>query len=130
MELGLPGQRCDLHRSGADRNAGPRAGQQLAASEYGGNHQWRRRDQNLQTHHDMPPARPSPEDTLGAYGWRSVNKTRYRRVDAPRDRLRVFRSGQAIWIRLRGNKASGFWSRIRIPAHWFKSGKFFTGWRP
>src|SRR5664279_4417067 len=34
----------------------------------------------LQTQHDTPPTRPRPAKRR-AYGWRSVNKTRYRRVD-------------------------------------------------
>ena len=50
MRLGLPGQRGDLHRALADRDAGARAGQQIAAREHGGNQQRNSRGQNLQTH--------------------------------------------------------------------------------
>ena len=39
VKLGLPGHRGDLDRGLADRDAGPRPGQQLAAREHGGNEQ-------------------------------------------------------------------------------------------
>jgi hypothetical protein len=52
MGLRLPGQRGELDRSLADRDAGPRAGQDIAAREHGGNQQRKGRGQDLQTQHD------------------------------------------------------------------------------
>src|ERR1700687_390792 len=79
MKLGLPGQVRDLDRGLADGDTGPRARQQLAAREHRGNDQWNSRRQNLETQHDTL-ARRKPV-IRRAYGWQSVNKTRYRQVD-------------------------------------------------
>ena len=83
MKLGVPGQRGDLDRAVADRDAGMRAGQQLAAREHGGNEQRNSRGQDLETQHDTHSLSRQAR-IRGAYGWRSVNKTRYRRVDGDR----------------------------------------------
>jgi hypothetical protein len=82
VKVGMPGDGSDLDRGIADGDAGVRARQPSAACEHSGKDQWNNRGQNLETQHDTPFA-PSKPATRRAYGWRSVNKTRYRWVDVP-----------------------------------------------
>jgi hypothetical protein len=82
VKVGMPGNGSDLDRGVADGDAGMRARRPSAAREHRNHGQGNNRSQNLQTQHDTPLARPRPA-TRRAYGWQSVNKTRYRRVDVP-----------------------------------------------
>jgi hypothetical protein len=77
MKIGVPGDRRDLQRIRADRKTGTGAGKELDAGQQRGRDQGNRRDQKLQTQHDTH----SLKAPAWAYGWQSVKKTRYRKVD-------------------------------------------------
>src|SRR5205823_1444749 len=89
--VGLPGQKGEMDRYVGHRDAGPRAGQQIAAGEKAGNRQGDNGGQDLETQHGtLAPARPVQRR---AYGWQSVKKTSYCRVDAARSRRPDFARG-------------------------------------